>query len=63
MDRDHPRLRGEHHIRQYAGGEPIGITPAYAGNTETSALQSVSHGDHPRLRGEHKVKLLSVLKY
>ena len=31
----------------------LGITPAYAGNTEESNKASALKEDHPRLRGEH----------
>ena len=30
-----------------------GITPAYAGNTETDFKKVIKEEDHPRLRGEH----------
>ena len=38
---------------------PIGITPAYAGNTSKNLLANPDLQDHPRLRGEHKQKPFS----
>ena len=31
----------------------VGITPAYAGNTNTNNIAQHTNEDHPRLRGEH----------
>ena len=41
--------------------EPIGITPAYAGNTRISLRYLELYWDHPRLRGEHSFFLLCIL--
>ena len=35
----------------------LGITPAYAGNTQNGKSWSVRARDHPRLRGEHYITL------
>ena len=37
---------------------PRGITPAYAGNTETKCDKFRSEQDHPRLRGEYAMEQL-----
>ena len=34
----------------------LGITPAYAGNTEAPYSTEQSDWDHPRLRGEHRMQ-------
>jgi len=31
----------------------LGITPAYAGNTDIKYVKSAVDGDHPRVCGEH----------
>ena len=36
--------------------DPIGIIPAYAGSTLSSARSHSSMWDHPRIRGEHSVR-------
>ena len=36
------------------------ITPACAGNTQDSAIESAQRRDHPRLRGEYSNILVSV---
>ena len=47
-----PLTRG---TRGWRGGElcPVGITPAYAGNTKIARPVLLACQDHPRLRGEH----------
>ena len=47
-----PRMRGTPPLRP-AGGERLGIIPAYAGNTAFSALVVMMVLDHPRVCGEH----------
>ena len=54
-DQDHPRLRGEHSGEDLAMVSDIGITPAYAGNTEYACEGAYRNRDHPRLRGEHYI--------
>ena len=34
----------------------LGITPAYAGNTDRHLQGAGRHWDHPRLRGEHLIE-------
>ena len=38
---------------RYTSDPPLGITPAYAGNTGRSYMIPTTYGDHPRLRGEY----------
>ena len=40
----------------------VGITPAYAGNTNTRRRGCTGSWDHPRLRGEHARQALSMFK-
>ena len=57
-----PHMRGKaawyhHHIFS------VGITPAYAGKSQSSQSQSVQNGDHPRICGEKRVDtLLKIAK-
>ena len=50
---DHPRIRGEHSIRESPIMIKNGIIPAYAGSTFALQLFTVIYRDHPRIRGEH----------
>ena len=51
--RDHPRMRGEHHHLVMEGRGDAGIIPACAGSTRRWHRPASSWGDHPRMRGEH----------
>ena len=49
---DHPRIRGEHQRRPTHVHQPLGIIPAYAGNTELRhAGQLAPWGSSPHTRG------------
>ena len=81
LDRDHPRVCGEHNIRVFQlrfkpgssprmrgtrGGAgpwlaPLGIIPAYAGNTDSISDGRLRRGDHPRVCGEHCKETVSEL--
>ena len=47
-----PRMRGTR-VAAHDNANPIGIIPAYAGNTRHSAIDSECRQDHPRVCGEH----------
>ena len=50
--RDHPRIRGKHHVRRGADDVKDGIIPAYAGNTSTSRPPRFPNaGSSPHTRG------------
>ena len=53
-DRDHPRSRGENHLRGRGSQPGAGIIPAHAGKTIASVPRSTAPGDHPRSRGENR---------
>ena len=62
MDRDHPRIRGEHDVIVLWMEVGERIIPAYAGSTQQGASPDPSGMDHPRIRGEHSYCSL-VLSY
>ena len=47
-----PRMRGTH-SRWKTAAVPLGIIPAYAGNTYQGVLLFINRRDHPRVCGEH----------
>ena len=53
LNKDHPRIRGEHDASRPPTGSVGWIIPAYAGSTSTSSAGSPASPDHPRIRGEH----------
>src|SRR5690606_12817070 len=50
---DHPRIRGEHWIKDELLHDFLWITPAYAGSTVPARAEQSGTRDHPRIRGEH----------
>ena len=53
MNRDHPRMCGEHVALSQAGGLKSGIIPACAGSTSPLLPRRAQGRDHPRMCGEH----------
>ena len=51
--RDHPRIRGDHLPETRKRLVPLGIIPAYTGNTYGIYAVACGYEDHPRIRGEH----------
>ena len=47
-------MRGTHHCEEYVS-DNLGITPAYAGNTNLWRETQNEAEDHPRLCGEHVI--------
>ena len=47
-----PLTRGTH-ATKLRNEYPVGLIPAYAGNTPARDHKTQEHGAHPRLRGEH----------
>ena len=52
-DRDHPRMCGEHRMRQVPALHKRGIIPACAGSTLPRLTPVLRKRDHPRMCGEH----------
>ena len=46
-----PRMRGKEKGISFPASN-VGITPAYAGKSERTAIPSIRHEDHPRVCGE-----------
>ena len=49
-------MRGTLHVADTAG-QFVGIIPAYAGNTLSGSVHTVTPEDHPRVCGEHPADL------
>ena len=47
-----PHARGIH-LGPLIGSDPLGITPACAGNTTDVSNDPLAYPDHPRMRGEY----------
>ena len=55
LDRDHPRVCGEHFHVEHGRSFFDWIIPAYAGNTIAVNCKPCRNRDHPRVCGEHHV--------
>ena len=58
INRDHPRIRGEHFNGPRFRGYLMGIIPAYAGSTYNGAITKIdAQGSSPHTRGAPAARL------